>query len=194
MQETQLARSLAKAGLTYLGMIDSLAPLIPPNLASFVNSTAADGHCAAVGLENVAPNLVESFNGEWHRLCLSEGLFPSSKPEFLLAVNEGKSDPSNALWWARVALETEWDLAGAGAAAGVTGNGQGRPEFVMLSGDGNVIARGSTGEQYTDCVLLRNPHRVQKIRELGADMAHWTDLPLSTRDAVARWLEHTRSE
>ncbi|MEV8016796.1 hypothetical protein AB0O76_10695 [Streptomyces sp. NPDC086554] len=191
MRETELAQSLADAGLKYLGMADDSAPLMPPNLASFANSTAAEGRAVGVGLENGLPDLQATANSEWYRLAMNEGLFPADDPEFLLSVSAGDPESPRVLWWARVALEAEWDLAGAGAASRVTGNGWGHPEFVMLSVDGDVVARGSTGEEYTDLVFLRDPHRIQSIRNFGADMAHWPDLPKATRDAVARWLEHT---
>ncbi|MFC8125241.1 hypothetical protein [Streptomyces sp. NPDC057302] len=191
MQEGELTKSLAEAGLKYLGMIDSAAPLIPPNLASFANSTATEGREIGIGLENDLPDLQKKANAEWYRLSTGEGLFSAAAPEFLLSVTDSAGESPHSLWWARVTLDAEWDLAGAGAAAGVTGAGWGHPEFVMLSVDGNVIARVSTGQEYTDCILLKNPHHIQTLRDFGADMAHWSHLPKSTRDAVARWLENT---
>ncbi|MFC8129030.1 hypothetical protein [Streptomyces sp. NPDC057302] len=198
-QEREFATSLARSGLKYLGMVapstpsTSPTPLIPPNLASFANSTAAEGREVAVSLRIGLPDLPERVNAEWYGLSTEQGLFSAAAPEFLLSVPGNVAESPHGLWWARVTLEAEWDLAGAGAAAGVTGSGWGYPEFVMLSVAGDVIVRGSTGEEYTDCVALRDPQRIRTLRDLGADMAHWPHLPKPARDAVSRWLEHTET-
>lgn len=195
MQEAELAEGLAAAGLTYLGMVEPSAPLIPPRLAAFANSAAADGNEWAASVESDAPDLRERFNHEWYMLAADQGLFSRENPEFLLAVavaveDEGGESEHRASWWARVALRAEWDLAGAGAAAQVTGCGWGHPEFVMLSLDGNVIVRGSQGERWTDVVCLRDPHRIRSLREMGARMTDSRSIPRETREAIARWLAH----
>ncbi|OMI40910.1 hypothetical protein SPAR_03601 [Streptomyces sparsogenes DSM 40356] len=189
MQEAELAQGLAAAGLTYLGMVEPSAPLIPPRLAAFANSAAAEGEEWAASVESDAPDFQERFNHEWYMLAADQGLFSREDPQFLFASAEPESG-HGASWWARVALRAEWDLAGAGAAAQVTGCGWGHPEFVMLSLDGNVIVRGSQGEKWTDVVCLRNPHRIRSLREMGARMTDSGSIPRETREAIARWLAH----
>ncbi|MEU9522520.1 hypothetical protein [Streptomyces sp. NPDC048224] len=182
---------LAKAGLEYLGMVDRAAPLVPPRLAAFANSTAAEGHEWAVSVENEAPDFGERLNHEWYMLCAQQGLFAVDDPQFLLAVAEG-TEASGESWWARVRLRSEWDFGGAGAAAMVTGRGHGHPEFVMLSLDGTLVVRGSQGQEWTDIVCLENPHEVPAFRELGAQLTASGLTPARTRAALSRWLEVTR--
>ncbi|MES4903245.1 MULTISPECIES: hypothetical protein [unclassified Streptomyces] len=190
MQEAELAEGLAAAGLTYLGPVDPSTPLIPPRLAAFANSTAAEGKEWAASVESDAPDFRERVNHEWYMLAADQGLFQRQNPEFLLAV-AGREPEHGASWWARVALRAEWDLAGAGAAAHVTGCGWGHPEFVMLSLDGDVIVRGSQGQKWTDFVCLRNPHHIRSLREMGAHMTESSSIPQETREAITRWLDHT---
>ncbi|MEV0253731.1 hypothetical protein AB0H82_05560 [Streptomyces sp. NPDC050732] len=83
------------------------------------------------------------------------------------------------------------DIAGAGAEARVTGRGAGHIDFAMLSLDGTVVVRGVEGEEWTDCVLLKDPHRLPSMRELGARMAASPETPQETREALERWLRHT---
>ncbi|MFF7751331.1 Imm50 family immunity protein [Streptomyces sp. NPDC007971] len=193
-EESDLARGLTAAGLKYLGMVGSSVPVIPPHLASFANSTATEGKEWAVSVENDAPDFQQRVNHEWYMLCAHQGLFDPKSPQFLIAVRDTENDHAGAARWARVALQMDWDFAGAGAEARVTGCGWGHPEFVMLSLDGNVIARGSQGQEWTDFVCLKNPHRVPSLRALGARLAESRSTSQATRDALARWLEHTSVE
>lgn len=194
MQEDEISKGLAAAGLDYRGMESPSMPLIPPRLAAYANSTATEGQEWAASVENDAPDFQERVNHEWYMLCSHRGLFPRQDPQFLIAVQYGAEESSRESWWARVALRTEWDLAGAGAAAQVTGCGWGHPEFVMLSLDGNVIVRGSQGQIWTDFVCLRDPHRIPSFRNMGASLIESKSIPAGTHDAVIRWLEHTATE
>ncbi|QEU97187.1 hypothetical protein CP970_08235 [Streptomyces kanamyceticus] len=144
-----------------------------------------------MSVESDAPDLRERLNHEWYMLSADQGLFQPDAPEFLLAVGDGGTAHPDSLRWARVALTVDCDLAGAGAEAGVTGRGTGHPDFAMLSLDGTVLVRGAKGEEWTDCVLLRNPHRLPSLRELGTRMAASPETPQATRDALERWLSHT---
>lgn len=84
---------------------------------------------------------------------VGSGPFDREDPRFFVAAattmtTSGQDgDTQQVSWWAEVSLRSEWDLAGAGAEAQVTGRGLGHPDFVMLSLDGTVIVRGSQGQK-----------------------------------------------
>ncbi|MEU7306253.1 hypothetical protein [Streptomyces sp. NPDC007206] len=191
MQEAKLSTRLASARLKYLGMADRFAALVPPRLASFANSIAADGKEWAASIENEAPDFRERVNHEWYMPCAHQGLFAARDPQFLIAVSNTEAKRPNTSWWARVALQTEWDLAGTGAELGVTGCGWRHPEFVMLSTDGNLIVQGTQGQAWTDIVCLREAHRIPPFREMGVKLTKDKSIPEETRDAVDRWLKAT---
>ncbi|MFS4098027.1 hypothetical protein [Streptomyces sp. AF1A] len=194
LHEAELVKNLAAAGLKYLDIVTYSSALIPPQLASFANSIATDGQEWAVSIENDAPDFRERMNHEWYMLSAHQGLFAREHPQFLIAVRDVEDDHPNTSWWARVALEAEWDFAGAGAEARVTGCGWGHPEFVMLSIDGNVIVRGSQGQDWMDIVCLREPHRIPSLRKLGAKFAESNTITDQTRNALIRWLKSTSTE
>ncbi|MFH8612145.1 hypothetical protein ACH4D5_32145 [Streptomyces sp. NPDC018029] len=137
------------------------------------------------------PDLPEKVDHGWYLLSADQGLFPMDDPEFLIAVGDREAVPPEPLRWARVALTGPSDIAGAGAEARVTGRGAGHIDFAMLSLDGTVVVRGVEGEEWTDCVLLKDPHRLPSMRELGARMAASPEVPQETREALERWLRHT---
>ncbi|MEU6994514.1 hypothetical protein ABZ953_28135 [Streptomyces sp. NPDC046465] len=176
----ELAHSLAESGLRYLGLADPTAPLLPPCLAFFADAVETGGEEWAVSVESDDPDLRESVNHQWYMLGADQGLFQRDAPEFLLAVGDGESAtaPSDSLRWARVALTVDSDIAG-------------HLDFAMLSLDGNVVVRGVAGEKWTDCVLLKAPHRFPALRELGTRMAASPETRQGTREALQRWLEHT---
>ncbi|MEV0975783.1 hypothetical protein [Streptomyces sp. NPDC049915] len=189
MTEAELTRALANAGLEYLGTADRDACLLPPRLAAYASSTAADGDEWAVSVENNAQDFQQRVNHEWYMLSAHQGLFETGRPEFLLAVPD--PDRHGDTWWARVALGAEWDLAGSGAAAHVTGHGWGHPEFLMLSRTGDVVVQGTQGQEWTDVVALRNPHRISSFRAMGVSLLENTSITPPTREAVERWLAWT---
>jgi hypothetical protein len=197
VQEAGLAQRLAAAGLNYLGMADVSAPLVPPRLAAFADSAAAGGREWAVSVENGAEDFRERVNHEWYLLCAGRGLFDREDPRFFVAAattmtTSGQDgDTQQVSWWAEVALRSEWDLAGAGAEAQVTGRGLGHPDFVMLSLDGTVIVRGSQGQKWTDIVCLQHAEQVSSFREMGVSMTRNEAIPSRTREALTRWLDHT---
>ncbi|MEX2973644.1 hypothetical protein [Streptomyces sp. C184] len=137
------------------------------------------------------PRLLEVANSGWYRLSRDGGLFAADDPEFLLAVNCAEPDEPRVWWWARVSLSDRWDIVGAGAGTEILGNGSGRPAFVMLSLDGNVIVRAQQGENSTEFVLVREPHRVQFFRQHGEWMAGRPRTGTFVRTAIERWLAAT---
>ncbi|MFI1766025.1 hypothetical protein ACH41H_28745 [Streptomyces sp. NPDC020800] len=146
-----------------------------------------------MSIENDDPDFQQRVNHEWYMLCAHQGLFDTQNPQFLIAVRD-ESDQAGVAWWARVALQMDWDFAGAGAEARVSGCGWGHPEFVMLSIDGRVVVRGSQGEKWTDVVCVQDPHHIPSFRRLGVTLSESKSTPQETRDALARWLEHTSTE
>lgn len=189
VNEAELIRGLASAGLEYLGMADRDAGLLPPRLAGYASSSAAGGDEWAVSVENHAEDFRQRVNHEWYMLSADRGLFETRDPEFLLAVRDpGQRGDS---WWARVALQSEWDLAGSGAEARVTGLGWGHPEFLMLSCTGDVLVQGTQGEQWTDIIALQNPHRIPSFRAMGVSLLGNESIAPAAREAVERWLDRT---
>lgn len=194
MRDVELANSLAKAGLCYLGPADASAPLMPPCLAFLADSVETDGQEWAVSVESDEPDLQEKVDHGWYLLSADQRLFPMDNPEFLIAVGDREAVPAEPLSWARVALTGHSDIAGAGAEARVTGRGAGHIDFAMLSLDGTVVVRGVEGREWTDCVLLKDPHRLPAMRELGTRMAASPETPQDTREALQRWLRHTAAD
>ncbi|WP_102923978.1 hypothetical protein [Streptomyces noursei] len=188
MDESRLTESLAEAGLKYRGVIDPATPLIPPNLAGFANSCPAEEVADVEYLMSEDPQLLEKANSGWYRLAREGGLFAARDPEFLLAVDCAEPDEPRLWRWARVSLSDQWDIAGAGAATGILGNGSGHPAFVMLSLDGESIVRAQQGETSTEFVLVREPHHVQFFRNLAAQMLRWPDTTEPSKAAIERWL------
>ncbi|MFF9086894.1 hypothetical protein ACF1BE_10845 [Streptomyces sp. NPDC014991] len=144
-----------------------------------------------MSIENDAPDFRERVNHEWYMLGAHQGLFITSKPQFLIAVRDVENDRPDMAWWARVQLQTDWDFAGSGAEAGVTGYSWGRPEFIMLSLNGNVVVQGSQGQKWTDIVCLRDAYHITPLREMGMKLSEDASIPEETRGALSRWLEHT---
>ncbi|MFK4071768.1 SMI1/KNR4 family protein [Streptomyces sp. NPDC029674] len=193
LRDAELANALAEAGLLYLGLVDVSVPLMPPCLAFSADSVETGGQEWVVSVESDEPDLPERVNHGWYLLSADQGLFPRDAPEFLIAVGGREAVPAEPLRWARVALTGRSDIAGAGAEARVTGCGAGHVDFAMLSLDGTVVVRGVEGEEWTDCVLLKDPHRLPAMRELGTRMASSPETPQETREALKRWLKRQRN-
>ncbi|MDH6119508.1 hypothetical protein ABH930_004265 [Kitasatospora sp. GAS204A] len=191
VDDAALATVFSTAGLDYLGMVDPGVPLIPPALATLVSSCSEEDGILARSVESGDPQLIEKVNSEWYRISSGGGLFGVENPEFLVAVNRFGDTLPRVWWWAKVKLADRWDIAGDGAASGILGNGPGHPAFVMLSLDGNVVVRGDRGEEWVDCVLLRNPQRVGMLRQHGQWLVERPRTDEFTRAALERWLSST---
>ncbi|MDI3409502.1 hypothetical protein [Streptomyces cavernicola] len=192
MDEGALAASLAEAGLDYQGMVDPLTPLIPPAIAGFADSCPAPDMSEVISLPSDDPQLRETANSAWHRLSVGNGLFTESTPEFLLAVNCAEPGTPRTLWWSKVALLSSWDIAGAGGATGILGNGYGHPAFVMLSLEGSVVVRGTQGEQYPEFIAVRSPGEVELFQQRGTWAAGRPRTGEFTIAAIERWLAGSR--
>lgn len=188
MNERDAARALSSGGLAFRRMADPSMSLIPPTLATFASATPAGvGRVAAI-VSRDAAELAAKANADWHRICLTGGLFEEAEPRFFVAINCAAGDMPTAWRWAEVTLADTWDIMGAGA-AGVLGNGYCHPGFVMLSLDGEVIARGDTWEREIGTVLVREPYSRIPFRQQGEWMITRPRTGDWERAAIERWLE-----
>ena len=81
-------------------------------------------------------------------------------------------------------------------AGGLLGSAPCRPEFRMLSLDGNVLCFATTWEHDISTSVLKAPHRSQVLRRRAEDLAEGSmdymgepdEPPLSA--AARRWLDH----
>ncbi|MEU6488735.1 hypothetical protein [Streptomyces sp. NPDC046887] len=191
MDHSALASSLALAGLRFQGLADPAAPLTPVTVAGFANAVGDEDGARAVSVSSADPRLAEKANAAWHRLADESGLFTGDGGEFLVAVDLGTGRP-HVFRWARVRLGDPWDIMDAGS-AGPLGAGSLLPGFVMQSTDGRVIVRGDTWESEIGAVSVRDPHRVQVLRQQAqwqADQPHRPDSDDAYQsEAARRWLD-----
>ncbi|MET9935620.1 hypothetical protein [Streptomyces sp. NPDC006324] len=136
-----------------------------------------------------APN-ASGTNADWYRLAVEGGLFSETDRRFLLAWAPEESEWAR---WICVELQSEWDIMGAGA-AGPLGSAACRPEFRMLSLDGNVLLSATTWEHDISTSVLK-PHRSRVLREWAevvadGSMDYPDEPPLSP--AARRWLDTHR--
>lgn len=184
--------ALAAAGLRIVDgwtEPEGLIPLIVTGQAASVPSE--DGRVEAM-LDVLEPQLREKANADWYRLSVEGGLFSETDRRFLLAL---QPDENRLPRWVCVELQSEWDLMGKGA-GGLLGSAPCRPEFRMLSLDGNVLCFATTWEHDISTSVLKAPHRSQVLRRWAEDLAEGSmdymgepdEPPLSA--AARRWLDH----
>ena len=181
---TELAQQLADGGLELLEMVDPDAPLIPPTLATVVINYPSESEprrysTVEVGVED----LVARANAGWFQLASENGLFSADR-EFLVAVKQ-----SDQWWWAHVRLAESWDVMGRGA-AGILGNGEGYPGFVMMSLDSEVVIRGDVWQTEIGAVLGRSPSTNVQLRDYARWKAEYSPTPEYEKAAILRWLEN----
>ncbi|WP_433236452.1 hypothetical protein [Actinomadura nitritigenes] len=180
-----LTKNFAAAGLTFLGFPDSAAPIIPPTLATQAVSYASGAARAAVQVCPDDLQFLSKANCAWYEMSANSGLFDGGK--FFVAVKHAVAGETQMWKWAEVGLADQWDIMGEGASR-ILGTGSGRPGFIMLSLDGNVIVRGDTWEQLIDCVLIRAPQRIQEFRRHAAWVRDRPRIEPKERVAIERWL------
>lgn len=190
MKVSDISTQLGKAGLELTAVADRSEVLVPPNLAGFVKDICEIEADDLTTVEKREPDLQGRINESWYRLAGHGGLFESARREFYVAVDLAEPDGEAEYWWARVVLRDVWDLAGAGAATGVLGNGFLHPAFVMLSLDGESIVRVDEGELVVELALVRNVSGERRLREHGVWMLSSSSTNESTRSAIRRWLDH----
>ena len=181
-------KSLAAAGLRIVDGWTEPDGLIPPIVTGQAPSCPAEEGRVEAMLDVLEPQLLEKANADWYRLSVEGGLFSKTDRRFLLALRSEENRPER---WICVELQSEWDIMGKGA-AGLLGSAPCRPEFRMLSLDGNVLCFATTWEHDISTSVLRAPHRSQVLRRSAEAVAQGTmdepgEPPLSL--AARRWLD-----
>ncbi|MEU3689820.1 hypothetical protein [Streptomyces narbonensis] len=188
MTSPAVAKSLAAAGLLFVDEWTEPEGLIPAIVAGQAPSCPpSDGRVEAL-LDFLEPQLHEKANADWYRLAVEGGLFSETDRRFLLAL---QSEETERPQWFCVELQSTWDLMGEGA-AGPLGSAPCRPEFRMVSLDGNVLVFATTWEHAISTSVLKAPHRSQVLRRWAEDVASGSldypdEPPLSP--AARRWLD-----
>ncbi|CAL9589669.1 hypothetical protein SUDANB178_05174 [Streptomyces sp. enrichment culture] len=184
-------KSLNTAGLRIVEGWTAPDGLVPPTVTGQAPSVPFEDGRVEVLRDFLDPLLQEKANADWYRLAVEGGLFSETDRRFLIAVRPG---PDRLTRWHCVELQSEWDLMGKGA-DGLLGSAPYRPEFRMLSLDGNVLCFATTWEHAISTSVLKAPHRSQVLRRWAEaltdgsmdDMGEPDDPPLSV--AARRWLD-----
>lgn len=178
---------LAKAGLVVRDDCGDPEGFIPPVVTGQLASVMPWDISGDASADIDDPELHRKANADWYRLAVEEGLFRAEDPRFFLATGSS---------WVCVELRPEWDVMGEGA-AGPLGSAHCRPEFRMLSLDGNVLLGATTGQSSIETVVVKEPHRSQVLRKFAAWVAESdSGLRGPQEQAAARlWLDsHPASE
>lgn len=180
-----LKEALTGAGIRLVGVLDGPGDLIPPVVAFQAVSCPPDDERTDAVADIEDPLLRQKANSDWYRLSFEGGLFSEEERRFLLGVSlVGRSSGI----WCLVELVEPWDIMGKGA-AGPLGSGCCRPEFVMLSRDGEVLVCGTTGQFHISTLVVKRPGRSGVLRRF----AHWVAGPGAgqehDRAAARRWLD-----
>lgn len=188
-----IMKSLAAAGLRIVDGWTEPEGLIPPIVTGQAPSCPPqEGRVEAV-LDVLEPQLREKANADWYRLSVEGGLFSETDRRFLLAL---RPEGNRSSRWFCVELRSGWDIMGQGA-AGLLGSAPCRPEFRMLSLDGNVLCFATTWEHDISTSVLTAPHRSQVLRRWAEAVAEGTmdepdEPPLSL--AARRWLDRHQED
>ncbi|MFE2540914.1 hypothetical protein [Actinacidiphila glaucinigra] len=183
--------SLAAAGLRIVEEWTGPDGLVPPTVTGQAPSVPFEDDRVEAMVDFLDPHLPEKANADWYRLAVEGGLFSETDRRFLVAIHPG---PDRLARWCCVELQSEWDIMGKGA-DGLLGSAPYRPEFRMLSLDGNVLCFATTWEHAISTSVLKAPHRSQVLRRWAEgltdgsmdDMGEPDDTPLSV--AARRWLD-----
>ncbi|MFJ9662694.1 hypothetical protein ACIRPR_32660 [Streptomyces griseoflavus] len=163
-----LAQKMKDCGLNFLGFMRGTG--IPPYVAGMVTSCGPEEgrRDRTVALDD--PARVQKANADWFELATESGLLTADR-RFLLSVSvpfpDAVDDTDVEGVWALVELLDDWDIMGAGCAAGVTGSRYGSPAFVMSALDGSVFVQGTVWQASIGTAVLPHPHRVQSLRDVA---------------------------
>ena len=84
---------------------------------------------------------------------------------FLVSVGPVDQEIPAVPHWARVRLETDWNIAGGATDYGVLGGPPGRPGFVMMSLDESVLIGGTTWQDSISMIALPGPAAAGAIQK-----------------------------
>ncbi|WP_159772497.1 hypothetical protein [Streptomyces sp. HM190] len=163
-----LTQAMKDAGLRFLGLRRGTG--IPPYIAGMVTSCHPDDgrRDRTAALDDHAR--VPKANAGWFELATKCGLFSADR-QFLLSVSMPRPDAVDETdvegVWGLVELLDDWDIMGAGCAAGVTGSRYGFPAFVMSALDGSVFVQGTVWQDSIGTAALPRPDRVRSLREVA---------------------------
>jgi hypothetical protein len=132
---------LARAGLEVVAQ-NPPDVLVPVWHAWLITSCGKEdgGRDITVGLDD--PDLIRKTNSAWLWIAEETGLLAESR-QFFVGIDKAPEGEAAELFWWKVRLAEDWDLVGIGSATRVLGSGYGRPGFVMLSSDGEIIVAGT---------------------------------------------------
>ncbi|MFK0258102.1 hypothetical protein [Streptomyces sp. NPDC090445] len=163
-----LAQAMKDCGLRFLGFRRGTG--VPPYVAGMVTSCSTDEgrRDRTTALDD--PARVTKANADWFELATAFGLFSVDR-QFLLSISvpnpDAVDDTDVEGVWGLVELMDDWDIMGAGCAAGITGSPYGCPAFVMSTLDGSAFVQGTVWQDSIGTAALRNPHRVQSLRDVA---------------------------
>ncbi|MFI1445043.1 hypothetical protein [Streptomyces fructofermentans] len=168
MDTETLAQAMKDCGLKFLGFRRGTG--IPTYVAGMVMSCSTDEgrRDRTTALDD--PARVPKANAAWFELATEFGLFSVDR-QFLLSISVPRPDAVDDTdvegVWGLVELMDDWDIMGAGCAAGITGSPYGCPAFVMSALDGSVFVQGTVWQDSIGTAVLLNPHRVQSLRDIA---------------------------
>ncbi|MFF8883168.1 hypothetical protein [Streptomyces flaveolus] len=185
-------KSLTAAGLRIVEEWTAPDGLVPPTVAGQAPAVPFEDGRVEVLRDFLDPCLQEKANADWYRLAVEGGLFSETDRRFLVAINPG---PDRLARWHCVELQSEWDVMGKGA-DGPLGSAPYRPEFGMVSLDGNVLCFATTWEHAISTSVLKAPHRSQVLRRWAEWLTNGSMDDMGDPDApqlsvaARRWLDH----
>ncbi|MFJ9741247.1 hypothetical protein [Streptomyces sp. NPDC101166] len=172
---------LAKAGLVVRDDCGAGKGLIPPVVTGQLAGVMPWDISGSASVDVDDPELHRRANADWYRLAVEEGLFRAEDPRFFLAAGPA---------WVCVELRPDWDVMGQGA-AGPLGSAPFRPEFRMLSLDGDVLLGATTGQSSIDTIVVKEPHWSEELRKFAEGVAE-SDSGFhgpQEKAAARRWLD-----
>ena len=164
-----LAQAMKDCGLRFLGFRRGTG--IPPYIAGMVTSCHPDEgrRDRTTALDD--PARIPKANADWFELATECGLFSADR-RFLLYISVPRPDAADDTdvegVWGLVELLDDWDIMGAGCAAGITGSQYGSPAFVMSALDGSVFVQGTVWQDSIGTAVLPNPQSVQSLRDIAS--------------------------
>ncbi|MEU9992858.1 hypothetical protein AB0E10_39975 [Streptomyces sp. NPDC048045] len=187
MNDQKLSEALAQAGIRFHG-IDETPATLPVRAAWIAVSCGHSDGRRDIVLDASDADVVSNANLSWFGLATESGLFGGPNREFLLGVDLADDESASILRWAKVELMEDWDIMGGGAAGGILGSGVGKPEFVMMSTNGEVVLRGTTWEDAIGVLAVPMPDRVKLIRDYAERLASNPRSDFHERRSASEWL------
>ncbi|RFS86236.1 hypothetical protein D0T12_06370 [Actinomadura spongiicola] len=181
-----LRESLASAGLALVNQCVDPSGLIPPVVTSQAPCVPPEDGRIDFEVDKQDSQALKKANAGWYCLSLEACLFTEVDRRFLVGLLSSSEDAPSE--WFCVELQSVWDIMGNGAAC-LLGSDFCRPEFRMLSLDGQVLSCGSTWESVISCFTIPTPHRSSVLRRFAAAVAIDEYHHPTERIAARHWLD-----